>query len=124
MLAAHEPDIFPKVPARVSLTLAGHTHGGQVALPVVGRMIVPSAYGQRYAYGHVVEDGRHLIVSGGLGCSMIPVRFGVPPEVVVIDLGGGGRPARRLSRALFLRNSGRKSGIHFSWNCLVQAIAI
>ena len=51
-------------------------------------MIVPSAYGQRYAYGHVVEDGRHLIVSGGLGCSMIPVRFGVPPEVVVIDIGG------------------------------------
>jgi len=88
VLAVHEPDIFPKVPARVSLTLAGHTHGGQVALPVVGRMVVPSAYGQRYAYGHVVEHDRHLIVSGGLGCSMIPVRFGVPPEVVVIDLGG------------------------------------
>ncbi len=89
ILAAHEPDIFPRVPARVSLTLSGHTHGGQVALPVVGRMIVPSAYGQRYAYGHVVENDRHLIVSGGLGCSMIPVRFGVPPEVVAIDIGGG-----------------------------------
>ncbi len=88
ILAAHEPDVFPKVPGRVSLTLSGHTHGGQVALPVVGRMIVPSEFGQRYAYGHVVENGRHLIVSGGLGCSMIPVRFGVPPEVVVIDLGG------------------------------------
>jgi predicted MPP superfamily phosphohydrolase len=88
ILAAHEPDIFPKVPGRVSLTLSGHTHGGQVALPVVGRMIVPSEYGQRYAYGHVVENERHLIVSGGLGCSTIPVRFGVPPEVVVIDIGG------------------------------------
>ena len=63
-------------------------HGGQVALPVLGRMIVPSAYGERYAYGHVVEDGRHMIVSGGLGCSMIPVRFGVPPEIVVVDIGG------------------------------------
>ncbi len=88
ILAAHEPDIFPRVSSRVSLTVSGHTHGGQVALPVLGRMVVPSAYGQRYAYGHVVEDGRHLIVSGGLGCSMLPVRFGVPPEIVVIEVGG------------------------------------
>ncbi len=92
ILAAHEPDIFARMPERVSLTLAGHTHGGQVALPFVGRMIVPSAYGDRYAYGHVVENGRHLIVSGGLGCSMIPVRFGVPPEIVMVEVGGGGAP--------------------------------
>jgi uncharacterized protein len=87
VLLAHEPDIFPSVPDRVSLTLCGHTHGGQVALPFVGRPIVPSAYGQRYAYGHIVEEGRHLIVSGGLGCSNIPVRFGVPPEIVLVELG-------------------------------------
>jgi hypothetical protein len=87
VLLAHEPDIFPEVPARVGLTLAGHTHGGQVALPYFGRPIVPSAYGARYAYGHIVEDGRHLIVSGGLGCSGLPVRLGVPPEIVVVDLG-------------------------------------
>jgi predicted MPP superfamily phosphohydrolase len=87
ILLAHEPDIFPEVPDRVSLTICGHTHGGQVALPFIGRPVVPSRYGQRYAYGHVVEDGRHLIVSGGLGCSGIPVRFGVPPEIVVIDVG-------------------------------------
>jgi predicted MPP superfamily phosphohydrolase len=48
--------------------------------------IVPSRYGNRYAYGHVVEDNRHLIVSGGLGCSKLPVRFGVPPEIVMIDV--------------------------------------
>ena len=87
LLLAHEPDIFPKVPDRVSLTLSGHTHGGQVALPFFGRPVVPSAYGQRYAYGHIVEEGRHLIVSGGLGCSIMPIRFGVPPEIVVVDLG-------------------------------------
>jgi predicted MPP superfamily phosphohydrolase len=87
ILLAHEPDIFPEVPERVSLTLCGHTHGGQVALPFIGRPVVPSRYGDRYAYGHIVEDGRHLIVSGGLGCSGIPVRFGVPPEIVVIDIG-------------------------------------
>jgi predicted MPP superfamily phosphohydrolase len=87
ILLAHEPDIFPTVTDRASLTICGHTHGGQVALPFIGRPIVPSRYGERYAYGHIVEEGRHLIVSGGLGCSGIPVRFGVPPEIVVIDIG-------------------------------------
>ena len=53
--------------------------------------VVPSRYGNRYAYGHVVEardDGpRHLIVSGGLGCSIAPLRFGVPPEILLVELG-------------------------------------
>ncbi len=88
VLMAHEPDIFPRVPARVSLTVSGHTHGGQVELPFIGRPVVPSEYGQRYAYGHVVEGGRNLIVSGGLGCSILPIRLGVPPEIVLIELGG------------------------------------
>jgi predicted MPP superfamily phosphohydrolase len=85
VLLAHEPDIFPRVPARVSLTLSGHTHGGQVRLFGYSP-IVPSRYGNRYAYGHVVEGGRHLIVSGGLGCAKLPIRFGVPPEIVLIDI--------------------------------------
>src|SRR3546814_654473 len=85
ILLAHEPDIFPLVPRRVALTLSGHTHGGQVR--VLGYSpIVPSDYGNRYAYGHVVEDGRHLVVSGGLGCAALPVRIGVPPEITLIDL--------------------------------------
>jgi predicted MPP superfamily phosphohydrolase len=86
ILLAHEPDIFPKVPDRVTLTLSGHTHGGQVRLFGYSP-VVPSAFGNRYAYGHVVEDGRHLIVSGGLGTSIMPVRFGLPPEIVLIELG-------------------------------------
>ena len=86
VLLAHEPDIFPMVPSRVSLTLAGHTHGGQVRMFGYSP-IVPSNFGNRYAYGHVREDGRDLVVSGGLGCSVIPVRLGVPPEIVVIELG-------------------------------------
>ncbi len=88
VLLAHEPDIFADVPARVSLTLSGHTHGGQVAVPYFGRPIVPSAYGGRLAYGHIVQDDRHLVVSGGLGCSALPVRFRVPPEIVLIEVGG------------------------------------
>lgn len=88
ILMAHEPDIFPKVPARVALTLSGHTHGGQIRIFGYSP-VVPSRFGNRYAYGHVVEGERHLIISGGLGCSMMPVRFGSPPEIVVVDLGGG-----------------------------------
>ena len=86
LLMAHEPDIFPEMPERVSLTLSGHTHGGQVRLFGYSP-VVPSRYGNRYAYGHVVEEGRHLVVSAGLGCSIAPIRFGSPPEIVVLDLG-------------------------------------
>ena len=86
ILLAHEPDIFPQVPDRVSLTLSGHTHGGQVRLFGFAP-IVPSRFGRRFAYGHIIEDNRHLIVSGGLGTSIVPVRFGSPPEIVMIDLG-------------------------------------
>ncbi len=57
LVITHNPDVFPLIPKRVCLTLAGHTHGGQVALPIVGRLIVPSKYGQRYAYGHIREGG-------------------------------------------------------------------
>ncbi len=92
ILMAHEPDIFPNVPSRVALTLSGHTHGGQVNM-LGWTPIVPSKYGSRYAYGHVVERARdqgerHLIVSGGLGCSGLPIRFGRPPEIVIVELGG------------------------------------
>lgn len=87
ILMAHEPDIFVSVPARVSLTLSGHTHGGQIRLFGYSP-VLPSRYGQRFAYGHVVEEGRHLIVSGGLGVSSVGIRFGVPPEIVLIELGG------------------------------------
>jgi predicted MPP superfamily phosphohydrolase len=87
ILMAHEPDVFPKVPDRVSLTLSGHTHGGQVRLFGYAP-VVPSRFGNRYAYGHIVENGRHLVVSGGLGCSIAPIRFGMPPEIVLLELGG------------------------------------
>ena len=86
ILMAHEPDLFVEVPDRFAVTLSGHTHGGQVRLPFLGRPVVPSAYGQRFAYGHIREEGRDLIVSAGLGCSIMPVRFGVPPEITVVTL--------------------------------------
>ncbi len=85
ILLAHEPDILPKVPPWVALTLSGHTHGGQLRL-FGWSPVVPSRYGNRFAYGHIREQC-DLIVSGGLGCSIVPARLGVPPEIVLVTLG-------------------------------------
>lgn len=87
ILLAHEPDIFPHVPDRVAVTLSGHTHGGQVRIGGYSP-IVPSRFGNRYAYGAIEEAGRHLVVSGGIGNSMLPVRLGMPPELTMVRLGG------------------------------------
>lgn len=90
LVITHNPDIFPDVPARPFLTLAGHTHGGQVRLPLIGSPIVPSRFGQRYAMGYVREGGRSLFVTTGVGTSGIPVRFGVPPTISVVNVRGTG----------------------------------
>ncbi len=84
----HNPDIFPKIPERVNVTLAGHTHGGQVCFPIIGAPIVPSWYGQRFVVGHIIEGGRHLYVATGTGTSILPVRFRVPPKIEVVTQRG------------------------------------
>jgi uncharacterized protein len=86
VLMTHNPDIFPEIPARIDLTIAGHTHGGQVLLPLLGSPIVPSRYGQRFASGHIVENGRRLFVATGIGTSILPVRFRVPPAISLLRL--------------------------------------
>jgi uncharacterized protein len=86
LVLSHDPDLFPRIPARAALTLSGHTHGGQVDLPGVRAKVIPSRFGDRFAAGHVVEDGRHLHVSRGLGTSRFPVRFRSPPEVLLLRL--------------------------------------
>ena len=86
IVLSHSPDVFPSMPPRVTLTLASHTHGGQVRLPLLGSLIVPSSFGQRFARGPIVEAGRHLFVNTGIGTSIIPVRFGVPPEISMLTL--------------------------------------
>lgn len=82
----HNPDIFPELPARFAVVFAGHTHGGQVRLPLVGAPVVPSKYKQRYAAGVVEEDGRTLFVTTGVGTSIMPIRLGVVPEVALVTL--------------------------------------
>ncbi|TPQ33197.1 metallophosphoesterase [Bradyrhizobium guangdongense] len=85
ILLAHEPNIATRVPARVALQLSGHTHGGQIR--VLGwSPALPVQQGLKLAYGHI-RLKCDVIISGGLGCSILPVRVGVPPEIVLVTLG-------------------------------------
>lgn len=85
ILMAHEPDLFDWVPARASLTLSGHTHGGQVRLPFIGSPVLRDR--TAYDYGFFESEGRQLLVTAGLGCSIVPVRFLMPPEIVLLTVG-------------------------------------
>lgn len=86
IMLSHHPDMFRFIPERISLIISGHTHGGQVKLPFIGRLIVPSLFEQRYAIGHVAERNRHLFVSSGIGTSKLGLRFGVTPEINILTL--------------------------------------
>jgi predicted MPP superfamily phosphohydrolase len=86
LLLSHDPDVFPHVPTRVSLTLSGHTHGAQVDIPGVRDKVTPSQHGARYTNGHQVEGGRHLFVSAGVGTSRLPIRFRARPEIALLEL--------------------------------------
>ena len=91
ILLVHEPYFFTWVPERFALTLAGHTHGGQVNVPILGPPVsLLKRRAWKYIYGEYALGERRMIVSGGLGTSLAPVRILRPPEVVMIKLGGDG----------------------------------
>ena len=89
LLMCHQPDYFPLMTLPADLTLAGHTHGGQVVLPFVGAPVTSSAYGERYLQGWAPPpDGGFgkAYVTRGLGVSTLPLRFNCPAELAVFDL--------------------------------------
>jgi uncharacterized protein len=86
IVLTHWPDPFAQVPDRVALTLAGHSHCGQVNLPLVGRPILPSPGSARWPCGLYAEGSRQLYVTGGVGVSILPVRFRAPPEIVIVTV--------------------------------------
>jgi predicted MPP superfamily phosphohydrolase len=92
ILLAHEPDYFVFGDRRPVLQLSGHTHGGQANF-FGWRPFTPSDYASRYAYGHVVEDGQHLVVSGGLGYTHLPLRIAQPPEITLVRISAPENPA-------------------------------
>ena len=81
---AHNPDSLLLAPSEISLIFSGHSHGGQVNLPFVGRKAFVND--ERFMYGHAVADGKHVYVTGGVGTSVLPLRFRVPPEIAVATL--------------------------------------
>lgn len=83
---AHDPVTFFEIPDRAVVTFAGHTHGGQLRLPLVGTPYSVGGTPRRMAYGLVEEDGRHLYVTSGLGTSAVPARFNMPPEIAMVTL--------------------------------------
>jgi predicted MPP superfamily phosphohydrolase len=93
ILMTHTPDVFPFVAGKASsnivgvvdLTLAGHTHGGQINIPFIGPLVVPSRYGAKYAQGLIERNDKTMFVTKGIGTSILPVRFNCSPEIVVID---------------------------------------
>lgn len=103
ILLTHSPDMFPNVPENIMLTLAGHTHGGQIRIPFLGAIFTASNYGKKYVKGWVQEKNNELIVTDtskriqlkkkvktlfitrGIGVSILPLRFNCPPEIVVIE---------------------------------------
>ena len=94
LVLEHSPDVVQMITGELSvskdlkLMLSGHTHGGQIWLPIVGRPVVPSSYGQKYAAGHFKENDLDLFVTTGVGESILPVRFMVPPEIAVLTVVG------------------------------------
>jgi predicted MPP superfamily phosphohydrolase len=88
----HSPDVAPMITGELliskdlKLFLAGHTHGGQIDLPVVGAPIVPSSYGQKYVKGLVRDPDVDVFITSGIGTSILPLRFGVPPEIAVLEI--------------------------------------
>ena len=93
LLLAHEPYIYKSIPERVALSFFGHTHGGQVNLPIAGPTFAARRFGADMVYGLCGDARRPAIISAGLGTSILPMRFMRPPEIVHVTIGGPARVA-------------------------------
>lgn len=88
----HSPDVLPIItaaapnPSELKLIINGHTHGGQVWFPIIGSPFVPSNYGQRFVFGHTKENNVDIFITTGIGTSILPLRFLVPPEIAVLTV--------------------------------------
>lgn len=87
ILLSHNPEVAQWMPRRVDLLVAGHTHGGQIDLPVVGRLATLSPYLDAHWRGVFFEGPRRMVVSSGIGTTLVPFRLGVPPETVLMTWG-------------------------------------
>ncbi|MDB2437967.1 metallophosphoesterase [Hellea sp.] len=82
----HSPDSFDYLRSDVVLAVAGHTHGGQINIPLIGRRVTSTRAGKKWAYGRIDVGGVPVFVTSGIGTSILPARFRAPPEIVLIEL--------------------------------------
>jgi uncharacterized protein len=92
IILTHSPDIIPELPMRVAAVFAGHTHCGQIVLPFYGPLTYVSRYKERFGCGAIFDNGQRVFVGAGLGTSVIPLRYGAPPDVWLVTLGPSVRP--------------------------------
>ena len=87
VLLSHRPELFETyVACGVDLILSGHAHGGQIRLPIVGGIIAPDqGLFPKYDAGLFTDGNTNMIVSRGLGNSIIPIRFNNRPEVILVE---------------------------------------
>jgi uncharacterized protein len=82
----HSPDVVPDLPLPVTAVFAGHTHCGQIAFPYFGAITYVSRYGDRFACGDINDKGQRVFVGAGLGTSILPLRYGAPPDAWLVTL--------------------------------------
>lgn len=87
LLLSHSPDPFAELPAGIGLMMAGHTHCGQIVLPLIGAVSYESRHGRRYTCGRIDENGRTMVISAGLGTSVLPFRLGAVPDLWLVEVG-------------------------------------
>ncbi len=86
IFVTHSPDVFDALEENFDIAFAGHTHGGQIVLPFLGALAINTNSGRKYTYGRFDKNDKTMIVSSGLGSSVIPVRFNNLPEIVVVSI--------------------------------------
>ncbi len=85
IVLTHNPDVYYDIMDDVTVILAGHTHGGQFLIPFTPPLFVPSKFGAEFASGEIKNTHNKMIISRGLGTSILPVRLNCKPEIVVVD---------------------------------------
>jgi predicted MPP superfamily phosphohydrolase len=92
LVLSHTPDnIYRLAQSHADIVFSGHYHAGQIRLPLLGPIVVPSVYGRRFDQGHFVVNGTHLFVASGIGASNPMLRIYCRPEIVVVDIVGAPR---------------------------------
>jgi hypothetical protein len=89
LVLTHTPDnIYELSGTGIAAVFAGHYHAGQIRIPLLGSLVIPSAYGRLFDHGHFVVNGTHLFVTAGVGAAVPPFRVYCQPDVFIVDIRG------------------------------------